>query len=86
MSWTYLKFASDLERQRYAFVCKLLNNINILDIFSDHVTTSVSDICMQVEDELIEGSVATKTTRRSVYNAGTSSTGPSPPGGGRVLP
>lgn len=46
-----LKFSSDLERQRYSFVYKGHDNINDLDMFSDHVTASVSDICMQVEDE-----------------------------------
>ena len=70
-----IKFSSDLERQRYAFVCKSHDNINGLEMFSDRVATSVSDTCMQVEDEeLIEGSAASKTARRSTYNAGTSST------------
>ena len=75
-----LKFASDSERQRYAFVCKSHDNINGLDMFSDRVTASVSDKCMQVEDEeLIEGSVASKTARRSTYNAETSTEQPLPP-------
>ena len=54
-----LKFSSDMERQRYAFVCKSHDNISGLDMFSDRVTASVSDKSMQVEDEeLIEGSAA----------------------------
>ena len=66
-----LKVSSDLERQKYAFVWKSHDNTNGLDMFSDRVTASVSDIYMQVEaEELIEGSAATKTARRS----GTSST------------
>ena len=71
-----LKFSSNLERQRYALVCKLHDNINGLDMFSDCITASVSEISMQVEDEdLIEGSAATKTAlRRFKNNAGTSST------------
>lgn len=70
-----LKFSSDMERQRYASVCKSHDNISGLDMFTDRVTASVSDICMQVEDEeLIEGSATIKTARRSTYNAGTSST------------
>ena len=70
-----LKFSSDMERQRYAFVCKSHDNISGLDMFSDRVTASVTDISMQVEDEeLIEGSAAIKTARRSTYSAGTSST------------
>lgn len=65
-----LKFLSDMERQRYAFVCKPHDNISGLDMFTDRVTASVSDICMQVEDEeLIEGSATIKTARRSTYNA-----------------
>lgn len=70
-----LKFSSDLERQRYVFMCKSHNDISGLAMFSDCITASVSDVCMQVEDEeLIEESAATKTARRSVYNAGSSST------------
>ena len=70
-----LKFSSDLERQRYVFVCKSHDDINGLAMFRDCITASVSDICMQVKDEeLIEESAATKTARRSVYNAGSSLT------------
>lgn len=70
-----LKFSSDIERQRYAFVCKSHDNISGLDMFSDCVTVSVSDKSMQVEDEeLILGSAAIKTARRSTYIPGTSST------------
>lgn len=54
------------------FVCKLHNNIDSLDMFSDCITTSVSGILMQVEDEeLIEGSTV---QRRFKNNVGTSST------------
>ena len=70
-----LKFSSDLESQRYVFVRKSHDDINDLAMISDRVTASISDICMQVEDEeLVEESAATKTARRSVYNAGSSST------------
>ena len=70
-----LKFSSDLERQRYGFVCKSHDDINGPAMFRDCITASVSDICMQVKDEeLIEESAATKTARRSVYNAGSSLT------------
>ena len=71
-----LKFSSNLERQRYALVCKSHDNINGLHMFSDCITASVSDTSMQVEDEdLIEGSAATKTAlRRFENNAETSST------------
>ena len=70
-----LKFSSDLARQRYVFLYKSHDDINGLTMFSDRVTASVCDICMQVEDEeLIEESAATKIARRSVYNAGSSST------------
>ena len=71
-----LKFSSDFERQRYAFVCKSYDNIDSLDMFSDRVTASVSDTSMQVEDEeLIEESAATETAlRRFENNVETSST------------
>ena len=59
-----LKFSSDMERQRYAFVCKSHDNISGLNMFSAYVTASVSDKSMQVEDEeLIEGSVEDMTVR-----------------------
>ena len=75
-----LKCSSDLERERYAFVCKSHDNIDGLDMFSDRVTASVTDISMQVEDEeMIDGLAATKTARRSAYNSGTSSTEQPPP-------
>lgn len=54
-------------------MCKWHDDIYGVAMISDRVTASISDVCMQVEnEELIEESAATKTAR--IYNAGSSST------------
>lgn len=66
-----LKFATELERDSYAFVCKFHDRISHHDRFKDRITASGSDQTMITGEE--EGAPSEgKRLRRSAYHEGSS--------------
>ena len=66
-----MKFATELERDSYAFVCKFHDRISHYDRFKDRITASGSDQTMITGEE--EGAPSEgKRLRRSAYHEGSS--------------
>ena len=62
-----LKFASDLEQENYAFVCKMHDSVN--DLFNNKVTATTADSTILGEEQS-EGEPPSKWLRRTQYKAG----------------
>ena len=64
-----VKFASDFERENYAFVCKAHDSVK--DIFNNQVTAKATDYNI-LDEELSEAQPPSKRLRRTQYKEGSS--------------